>query len=120
MSRLIPLFAALLVGCGLPDDTLMSDLEESDVEKLCEELASDVREVTCSGEGYEFTVEIGGTVDECIDDNDVSYYEGCDVTVGDVRDCNDAWDAMSDEELCSADAEYPAACEPIVDCAFGG
>lgn len=120
MTRLIPLLAAFFIGCGLPDDTLMSDLEEGDVEKLCEELASDERSVTCTTDDYEFTIEIGGSADECVTDNDASYYEGCDVTVGDIRDCDDAWSDLSDEEICGLESGFPAECDPLIECAFGG
>ena len=53
------LFTTAVLGCGIPDDMLMSDLTEQEVETLCGELSGDPREVTCSGDGYEITVEIG-------------------------------------------------------------
>ena len=120
MRLLALIFTTAVLGCGIPDDMLMSDLTEQEVETLCGELSGDPREVTCSGDGYEITVEIGGTEAECIEDNSPAYYEGCDVTVGDMRACSDAWSAMSDEEICALSTELPEECQPLLECAFTG
>ncbi len=118
MFRLTPLLAALLVGCGIPDETLMSELEEGDLESLCAELADEDRSVTCTYDGFEFTVDVSGSEEECVSDNDVSAYEGCDVTVGDVRACDEAWDTLSEEEICALETGFPEACDPILECVF--
>ncbi len=113
------LLTVLLTGCGVPDDALMSDLDEDELVSLCEEITSEERSVTCSGDGYEITIDITGSVDECVDGNDPSYYDGCDATAGDVRACSDAWDALTDEDICGLDTSFPAACDPILECVFG-
>ena len=118
MRQLALLLSAFAIGCGIPDATLMSDLDDDQVEKLCGELASDIREVNCTGDGGEYGFELGGSQEECISDHD--FYDGCDVTVGDVRECNEAWDALSDEEICSLEDGFPPECDPVIDCAVGG
>lgn len=112
------LLAALTVGCGVPDDVQMSELEESQVESLCEELDGD-RSVTCTYDEVELTIEISTSTEECIADYDSALYESCDATVGDMRACSDAWEALSDDEICSAEADYPAECQFLLECAFG-
>ena len=119
MRTLSLLLTALAIGCGPSDDALMSELDDSDLEKLCNELAGDEREVSCDYDGVELTIEVSSSAEECIEDNASSYYEGCDVTVGNLRDCNDAWAALSDDEICSLEAEWPSECDPLLECAFG-
>jgi len=114
------LVALSLVGCGVADDKAVSDFEEGDIESLCDELATDTREVTCEGDGFEVTLEIGETYDECVATlSETDAYTNCDLTAGDLRACQDAWDAYTDEELCSLEAGFPDECEPLFTCALG-
>lgn len=107
MRNLMILSFLGLAACGISDSTAVADLDNDDAQKICEEF--DEREITCEVEGFEFTVTLGG---DCDDATIGDVPEGCTATVGDYRDCQEAYAALSDEEVCAAD-DVPAACEPL-------
>lgn len=109
-------FAALvmtgaLVGCGVSDDAVLSDLEEGDWEKLCAGRTVEASTTTCEVDGVEYDVEIeASTEEDCVADNS-STFADCGATAGDFNACMDAFDGA---DVCSA--EMPAACDPLLDC----
>ncbi|MEZ4323240.1 MAG: hypothetical protein R3F61_37595 [Myxococcota bacterium] len=115
----------LLPGCGgVPDGKLLTDVDEDDVAKLCEEFVKDApaRTVTCDFDGFEVTIEVGLFDDETECN---STYEpppdGCEATVGDMRDCVQAFAEITDAEICDpeADGSVPPACQALFDCFEG-
>ena len=105
MRTLIIISTLALSACGISDGTALADLSADDGTKICEEY--EPRTVTCDVEGFEFTVEFATECDTNNGASDVP--EACDATVGDFRDCFDAWSAMSDEEICASEG-FPAEC----------
>ncbi|MEO8698748.1 MAG: hypothetical protein ABI867_01860 [Kofleriaceae bacterium] len=102
-------------GSGVDSDAAIVDLSAAEVTDVCE-YVTDVlpeRTVDC-GDGDTITVGEGG-VTECTGDyTDLAAdHPDCELTVGDVEACAEAFAALSDEELCSMDS-FPAACAPIL------
>jgi hypothetical protein len=73
--------------------------------------------VTCEFKGYSFDIEIGQTEEDCAADF-VAPPEGCIATVGDARACGDAFNALTDDEICNATG-FPAECAPLSDPSCG-
>lgn len=118
-SQILVALSALLIGCGVPDDALISDLSSDEVTSLCEEVAGDDVVFTCEGGSAEVTVSFERSVADCEDTYDPSRYEDCDVTAGDVRTCEDAYEALTQDDVCDESFElFPDACDPIYDCLF--
>lgn len=107
-----------LIGCGVSDDTLIKDFEPDDVQRFCDEISGDVREVVCNYEGVTASFEIGYAYDDCLDTYEPTRFTECDLTAGDVRACEDALGALSDEDFCALDTGYPEACADVVACLF--
>lgn len=111
---------ALLVGCNnISDDTPVEDLTDDEVETLCDELAGEDREIVCSEGGIEVTLTIEDSSASCVENYTPSDYEGCDVTVGDIRSCDDAYQSLSDEEICGLETGIPSECESLFECSLG-
>lgn len=108
MGKTIVLVVCLaLYGCGgggdsgVPDSAVASDLSAEEAQAVCEEI--EFREVDCGG---------GNTM--TLGQEDCSTAEPppatCTATVGEFRDCFDALEALSDDEICMLE-EPPAACD---------
>lgn len=113
MKNLLVLATALFIGCGgdgVSDSKKLAALSASESTDLCKELASDhpPRMVTCSG----FTFTFG--IDPASCDGDVPT-SACTATAGDARDCQNAYDDLTDEQICMSDGG-PAACEKLTGC----
>jgi hypothetical protein len=108
LTRIASLFAlTLLCGCGISDSTLIADIDESDAAKVCAEFAGYDRIVTCTMGDYSYEINMGmGSEEDC-----VATWEpapaGCTATMGDIRDCMDAFAALSDDEICTMEATPP-------------
>lgn len=103
----------LLAGCGISDGTLLSDLDADDLQKLCEETPEE--SFTCTGEGFEYTITFGDCDTSDTDGGgDVTWPASCTATVGDLRDCNEAYIEALRADPCTADV--PAACDWMADC----
>lgn len=116
LSRIATLLALplVLLGCGISDSTLLSDIDEGDAAKVCEEFAQYARTVTCTFGDQEIEIEMGmGTVEECTADYE-PLPEGCPLTMGDMRACMDATFALTDEEICTQEAPLPE-CTVLMD-----
>lgn len=92
----------LLAACGIPDGTLLAELDAADATEVCSEY--EPRTITCT-EGdatwtREFATDCAGA--------GVDVPAGCPATVGDYRACEDAYRDMTDEQICADD--LPAAC----------
>lgn len=98
-----------LVGCGVPGSKSMADLSEKDREAVCKEMGKSApTEETDCGDGV-----TSGAFDQgdCVDA--LEEYAACgDLTVGDVRDCND----VLNEDVCDLSGLEDDACKPLVDC----
>ena len=115
VSRIAALLSlTLLCGCAISDATLISDLTADDADKDCAEFAGYDRSVTCGTGDTAYTIDMGmGTEAECVADFEPAP-AGCTATMGDVRTCMDAFDAMTDEEICAMTA-MPAECSGLMD-----
>ena len=115
----IPLLALIGTACGgVPDSAVVADLSDDDLLSLCEEYGDSARSVTCSMDGMEFTMDIGyDSEEECGEDIEAPP-AGCTATVGDYRQCQDAFAAMSDDEICGM-AGLPAECAAMMACIEG-
>lgn len=109
---------AVLGACGdsgVSDSKKVADLTPSEAVSVCEDLAAGFppRTVTC---GAGVTVTVGQDVAECTTKTDEALpAKTCDVTVGEVRACSNAMGALTDAQLCTAEA-LPAACSKIFAC----
>lgn len=117
MKKLM-LLAAVLVGCGggVSDSKKLSDLTAAEAKEACEEMADDYpeRTVTCESGGQTFTLTLGIDKADCATDSEPAPAT-CTATVGDARDCYDAFYSLTDAEICSSDSE-PAACAKLEGC----
>ncbi|MFT4976349.1 MAG: hypothetical protein ACI8S6_002246, partial [Myxococcota bacterium] len=102
-----------------PDDKAINEFDEDDVDSFCEELSGDPREVTCDYDGVSITFTLTESYDECVEIYASELFASCSLTAGEVRECQDAYDALSDEDFCSLEAGIPAECEAMFECAFG-
>ncbi len=112
----LPTLLMVLAACGrVPDDRVAADLDEKDVEKLCEEFvdAYPQQTFTCESEGVTIDIEVGFdlTLEQCIADFEPPP-EGCTATVGDLRTCYDALFTATEEEICDPDPQDPDPDEP--------
>lgn len=105
MRNLIIAATLVLSACGLSNGTELGSLDQEDATKLCEE--GEARTIECGEGEVTWTIELNG---DC--DNAEVPPETCTATVGDWRDCSDAWAAMSDEEICAAEST-PSECAPL-------
>ena len=111
MVRYMIPFVALVAGaCGVSDSVLLSDLSDSQIDSLCNEFA-DFESVSFECDGFSFESE-PLAVDECVD-TFTPYPEGCEATVGDLRDCQDSIFEASEEEACDPEAEVDPGCEAL-------
>jgi hypothetical protein len=114
-NYLAVLVTALTIGAcggGPSDSTKLVDLTASEAKELCEETIGS-RTINCSG--TEITIET--TQEDCNmagSGNDVP--ANCQATVGDFRDCQDAFDAATDAQLCDPEGFTPPACAAIAAC----
>jgi hypothetical protein len=108
MRNLTVLSLLALTACGVSSNAELSSLDQDQAQSLCEE--TEERTITCGDDTFSFEITLGG-------DCDAEYTappEGCTATVGDWRDCQDAYAALSDEEICEAE-DVPAACDALFD-----
>ena len=115
MNRFLTTLAAglLLAGCGLSDGKALRDLDEDDWAKLCEEFEEE--SFTCEGEGFSYTIEFGGDCEPTDTDGTLMEFpESCEATVGDLRDCDEAWREVLRADPCSADV--PTECDYFESC----
>lgn len=103
---------ALLVGCGISDNTAIADLEEDDWTKLCEEVEFET--FTCEAEGFSYDVSFGSEDCEAETDADLDLADTCEATVGDWRACDEAYREALREDACTAD--LPSECSWMTDC----
>lgn len=95
--KFLPVLAlAILSGCGVPNGKALKDLEDEDWTALCEEQGEE--SFTCEVGGASLTYTFGTNCDQV----NGSVADGCEATVGDYRDCNDAWMAALREDPCYA------------------
>lgn len=102
-------------GSGLSDSKVVGTLTLSEAMDLCVELSESFpeRTVDCGG-GVTLTVGINPA--ECTDQPPAT----CTATVGNFRDCFDAFGDLSDAELCSDTTLPPAACAPVLSAECSG
>lgn len=105
MRNLFIAATLLLSACGISNGTELGSLDKEDAIKLCEE--AEARTIECGEGDVTWTIELNG---DCSDAE--APPETCTATVGDWRDCVDAWDAMSDDEICAAEST-PSACAAV-------
>lgn len=105
--------AAFLVGCGggVSDSKKLAELSVSEAKDVCLELVDDYPEKTVNCNGTMTTV--GFTKAECDDEGPAP--ATCTATVGDIRDCTDAFYSLSDAQICMLET-LPAACAPLEGC----
>jgi hypothetical protein len=113
MKKLFVLATVLFIGCGddgVSDSKKLSDLSTAEATDLCKELASDhpPRTVTCGN--FMFTLGI----DPATCDGEVPT-AACTATAGDARACQDAYDDLTDEQICTNETG-PAACQKLTGC----
>lgn len=96
----------LLVGCGIGDKTLLTELDSDQALKVCEEIAVEESVVTC-GSGPAITVP-ATDVNACADAL-TERPAGCEATVGDFFACSDA---VSAEDPCASPGDQPS-CDPL-------
>lgn len=104
-----------LNGCGgISDDTLIADLTVDDAATVCEEFAEYDRSVTCGTGDTAVTIDMGmGTVEECTAEFEPAP-AGCTATMGDVRACMDAFNALTDEDICAGTTGIPPECTAMM------
>lgn len=107
-----------LVGCGVPDDKPLKDFEPDDLERFCSEISGEVRDIECNYDGVEVFFEVGQTYEDCIETYEPTLFEDCDLTAGNIRDCESALAGIADEDFCALDTGYPEACADLVACIF--
>lgn len=121
MNKLSILLCAVLsslslVACGgdggssgLPDSKVVGTLTVSEAEALCNELAGvfPERMVTCDGTA----ITIGIDPADCVGDQPPTT---CTATVGDFRDCFEAFGNLSDAQICDDATPTPPACAPVL------
>lgn len=103
-------------GSGVSRSKSLASLNDDEITDLCEYVAGgEMRTITCD-DGSTVTLE-ATTVAECVTEQQAAPTT-CDATVGDVEDCHDDTEDLSDEELCDGLASLPASCLPLLACAF--
>ena len=110
------LLLSVLVGCGVPDATLLADVTDEQAVSLCEE-AGEARTYTCEVEGYSVDITLGyEDIEDCQDEESYAddIPEGCEATVGDARACSDAYEEALKEDACVT--EMPSECDYFKDC----
>lgn len=110
------LLLSVLVGCGVPDGTLLADVTDEQAVSLCEE-AGEARTYTCEVEGMSYDITIGyEDIEDCKDEESYAddIPEGCEATVGDARACSDAWELLLEEDPCTTD--FPKECDYFEEC----
>jgi hypothetical protein len=98
-------------GSGVSDSTVLADLTAEEAMALCEEVAGE-RTVTCDGQ----EITIGVDPADCATAE--TFPSTCEATAGDLRDCLDAMDALSDEEICTLEVP-PTECSEVFSDACG-
>jgi len=110
-------------GSGVPGNTLLVDLTASQAADICEYFIGlqeqPERTVDCGG-GSSVTVgidpaEVAGEIADCKADFDEGVIAGCPATVGDAEACFEAFNSLSDAQLCDPEMTLPAACAPLFD-----
>jgi hypothetical protein len=125
--RITVAWVALLIACGggqgglggsgNPPDKLFVELDSSEIENLCEYIASliDPRTVSCPTGGEQVVAPLD--VAECIADltGDQVTFSTCMVTAGQTEDCLEDIALRTDAEVCN-DEQIPASCIPLFQC----
>ncbi|TVQ89235.1 MAG: hypothetical protein EA397_15795 [Deltaproteobacteria bacterium] len=115
MRRIFILLAATaLTACGgISNSRLVVDLDESQLQALCHDLASEMPERTtmCGDDDFSFEITVGIDPDECDEDmSDADLAADCEATVGDYRAClRELYDDPCGEDM-------PPECEPLFTC----
>jgi hypothetical protein len=102
---------AALVGCGVSDDAVLSELDSDDWASLCSGRAVEAETATCDWEGTEVEIEIEAASEEDCASDSLTAYGSCDATAGDYNSCMDAFDLSDICEL-----EIPAECDALMAC----
>lgn len=107
--------AALLAACGIPESTLLNEMESSDWEKVCSRVAEEQAAESIECDGYTIETE-AMTKDEheaaCNDAwGDTSTWTDCTATFGDWIDYQE-WEPA---DPCDP-GDLPAAAEAVVTC----
>jgi hypothetical protein len=109
----------LAAGCGGDDDKLARELTTEEYREKCEEANANAptEDVTCQFMGMDIVLEAEDFQADCdaITENPVP--DTCDVTVGQVDDCDDA---LGDDPCAAIEGDLPAACEPLATEACSG
>jgi hypothetical protein len=114
ISCLVSVLVLSLAACGgdsgVDSSKKLSELSSQESKDACLELVEDFppRMVTCGGT----MITVGTETADC--DGEVAP-SSCTATVGDARDCAEAFKNQTDEQLCM-DGPLPAACMKIVGC----
>jgi len=107
---------ALMVGCGIPGDTVLTDLETKDWELICDravDTRAEARTVTC--EGFEVTIE-PSTVQDCVDAGAFYTAATCAGTLDDWVSCNEEPD-LTDDQVCGVEEYTPSTeCTALAEC----
>ena len=99
---------------GVPDSVLLVDVTDAQWVELCEERGPR-RTYVCDGDGYSCTVSLGyDDIEECDTDGGPVVTSDCEATVGDLRACYAAMEALFIEDACST--ETPAECDELLAC----
>jgi hypothetical protein len=114
ISYLVSVLALSLAACGgdsgVSSSKKLSELTTEEAKDACLELVADFppRMVTCG----DTTITVGTETADC--DGEVAP-SSCTATVGDARDCAEAFKNQTDAQLCM-DGPLPAACMKLVGC----
>lgn len=104
---------------GLDSNEAVSDLDATELDKLCaffESIAPEPHTITCPN-GDTVTID-DSTRAECVQDleDQQPQFEQCGLTVGEFQDCAEQIAQLTDDERCSD--EIPPECNVLLECAM--
>lgn len=103
-------------GSGVSRSKSLASLNDAEIRDLCEYISGgETRTITCD-DGTTVPIE-ATTVEECVTGQQATPTT-CKATVGDVEDCHDDSEDLSDDEVCEGLASLPASCLPVLACLF--
>jgi hypothetical protein len=108
----IAMILGFAVGCGGDDDKLARELSVDELKDKCEESNANAPDepVTCEFMGMDIEIQPEDFQSDCdeITENDIP--ATCDVTVGQVDDCQAA---IEDDRCATIEGDIPPACAPL-------